>query len=213
MEQNNKREFKFFPTLMKRVYYPGSGKDVDTLKFILAELKYVEDIVFCDYIEHLSLEELSNIPEWEVLKEVPLTPFDFNKENWVDFWSEDVRSRHFAQPNQLSSNLYILHNTKNHKVIRFYQLGTEGVGAYSVLSKCGLRPNLIFLADHGFGANWDPNIWGESDKVSDKISYLKPLAINNRFILVDNVSTNPWDDYSFNPAIGSPRWKFYVKNK
>lgn len=209
----NKRELKFLPTLMKRVYYPGSGNDVDSLKFILAELKYVEDIVFCDYIEHLSLKELSNIPEWEVLKEVPLTPFDFNKENWVDFWFDDVRSIHFAQANQLSSNLYILHNTKNHKVIRFYQLGTEGVGTYSVLSKCGLRPNLIFLADHGFGANWDPNIWGEPDKHSDKIPFLKTFAKYNKFIMVDERSTNPWDDYSFNTSIGTTRWKFYVKNK
>lgn len=60
MQQNNKREFNFFPTLMKRVYYPGSGKDVNTLKFILTELKYVEDIVFCDYIELLKRRANSN---------------------------------------------------------------------------------------------------------------------------------------------------------
>jgi hypothetical protein len=52
-------------------------------------------------------------------------------------------------------------------------LATEGVGTYKVLSRFGLRPNLIFLADHGFGANWNPNLWGEPTNNSDKISFLK----------------------------------------
>jgi hypothetical protein len=213
MDQNNKRDSSFIPTLIKRVYYPGSGKDLETLKFILSELKYVEDIIFCDYIEHLSQGNLLNIDGWEVLKEINLTPFDFNKEDWADFWFDDNRSTHNAQPNQISSNLYILHNLKTHKIVRFYQLGTEGVGTFNVLSKYGLRPNLIFLADHGFGCNWDPNIWGEPENYSDKVSFLKNMARHNRFIMVDSYSTNPWADYSFKTAIGNTRWKFYVKNK
>lgn len=212
MKQNNTRELKGIPTFIKRVYYPGSGKDLETLKFILSELKYVEDIIFCDYIEHLSQENLLNIDGWEVLKEINLTPFDFNKEEWADFWFDDNRSTSFAEPNQITSNLYILHNLKTHKVVRFYQLGTEGVGTFNVLSKCGLRPNLIFLADHGFGGNWDPNIWGEPENYSDKVSFLKNMARYNRFIMVDSYSTNPWPDYSLSP-VGNTRWKFYFKNR
>ena len=34
-----------FP-IMKKVYYPGSGNDIETLKLILSEFKFVEDIVF-----------------------------------------------------------------------------------------------------------------------------------------------------------------------
>lgn len=213
MKQNNTRELKGIPTFIKRVYYPGSGKDLETLKFILSELKYVEDIIFCDYIEHLSQENLLNIDEWEVLKEINLTPFDFKKEDWTDFWFDDNRSISFAEPNQITSNLFILHNLKTHKVVRFYQLGTEGVGTFNVLSKCGLRPNLIFLADHGYGCNWDPNIWGEPESHSGKISFLKEFARNNRFLMVDKISTNPWGNYQNIQFIINTRWNLFVKNR
>lgn len=61
MIENNDRAFLGMLHLMKRVYYPGSGKDLDTLEFILSDLKHVENIVYCDYIEHLSVEDLANL--------------------------------------------------------------------------------------------------------------------------------------------------------
>ena len=209
----NKITTERFLPMFKRVYYPGSGKDLETLKFILSEIKAIEDIVFCDYIEHLSLEDLSNLEDWELIKEITLTPSDFLKHNWEEFFYTDPRSIQFAQPNQRESKLYILINKKSHKVIRFYQLGTEGVGTYQVLYNSGLRPNLIFLADHGFGCNWDPNIWGEPEIHSGKVSFLKEIARNNRFIMVDNRSTNPWTGYLIEPFINNNRWSLYNKNR
>jgi hypothetical protein len=38
MIENNDRAFLRMLHLMKRVYYPGSGKDLDTLEFILSEI-------------------------------------------------------------------------------------------------------------------------------------------------------------------------------
>jgi hypothetical protein len=213
MTNNDKREFLRQLPILKRVYYPGSGKDLETLSFILSELKFVDDIIYCDYTEHLELEELSSIPEWEVLKAIPLNPYDFNKNDWSEFWFDHENSRQFAEPSQKASNLFILHNIKSHKIVRFFQLGTEGVGTYEVLISSRLRPNLIILADHGFGCNWDPNIWGKPDNYSDKISYLKNLADSNRFILVDNKSTNPWADYLLEYNFYNTRWNFYIKNK
>lgn len=213
MINNDKREFLRHLPILKRVYYPGSGKDLETLSFILSELKFVEDIIYCDYIEHLELEELSSIPEWEVLKVIPLNPYDFNKNDWAEFWFDHENSRQFAEPHQKTSNLLVLHNMKTHKIVRFFQLGTEGVGTYEVLTSSRLRPNLIILADHGFGCNWTPNIWGEPGNQSDNIAYLKNMAESNRFILVDNKSTNPWANYLLKYNFSNIRWDFYIKNK
>lgn len=213
MTNNNKREFLRHLPILKRVYYPGSGRDLETLSFILSELKFVEDIIYCDYIEHLELEELSSIPDWEILKVIPLNPYDFNKNDWAEFWFDHENSRQFAEPSQKASNLFILHNLKTHKIVRFYQLGTEGVGTYQVLCKSGHRPNLIFLADHGLGCNWQSNIWGEPYDYKENISYLKNLAERNSFILVDNQSTNSWSDYSIKYNLLNTRWDFYIKNK
>ena len=200
-------------SILKRVYYPGSGKDLETLKFILSDLKNVEDVIYCDYIEHLSVEDLATLIDWVVIKEIQLTPSDFGEQNWDEFWYRHEQSTQFAQPNQKESKLYILLNKKSHKVVRIYQLGAEGVGTYQVLCRSGLRPNLIFLADHGFGCNWDPNIWGEPESHSDKVSFLKQLARNNRFIMVDNISTNPWIEYQNIHFIINTRWNLFGKNR
>lgn len=213
MKEDNDRIFIRMSPLLKRIYYPGSGKDLDTLNFILSDLKHVEDVIYCDYIEHLSVEDLATLIDWEVIREIQLTPSDFGEQNWDEFWFRHEQSTQFAQPNQKESKIYILLNKKTHKVIRFYQLGTEGVGTYKVLCRSGHSPNLIFLADHGFGCNWNPNIWGDPDNYSDKISYLKDLADSNRFILVDNKSTNPWADYLLKYNFYNTRWNFYIKNK
>ncbi len=213
MQENNDRELMRVLPILKRVYYPGSGKDLETLKFILKDLKNVEDVIYCDYIEHLSLEDLATLIDWEVIKVIQLTPSDFGEQNWDEFWYRHELSTQFAQPNQKESKLYILLNKKSHKVVRFYQLGTEGVGTYQVLCRSGLRPNLIFLADHGFGCNWDPNIWGEPESHSDKVSFMKQLARNNRFIMVDNISTNPWIEYQNIHFIINTRWNLFGKNR
>lgn len=213
MQENNDRELMRVLPILKRVYYPGSGKDLETLKFILKDLKNVEDVIYCDYIEHLSVEDLATLIDWVVIKEIQLTPSDFGEQNWDEFWYRHELSTQFAQPNQKESKLYILLNKKSHKVVRFYQLGTEGVGTYQVLCRSGLRPNLIFLADHGFGCNWDPNIWGEPESHSDKVSFLKQLARNNRFIMVDNISTNPWIEYQNIHFIINTRWNLFGKNR
>jgi hypothetical protein len=213
MINNDKREFLRHLPILKRVYYPGSGRDLDTLSMILSELKFVEDIIYCDYIEHLELEDLAIIPEWEVLKVIPLNPCDFNKNDWAEFWFDSENSRQFAEPNQKNSNLFVLHNIKTHKIVRFFQLGTEGVGTYMALISFRRRPNLIIIADHGFGCNWNPNIWGEPDYNSGRISHLKNLADSNRFILVDNKTTNPWTSYMLNYNLSNTRWAFYIKNE
>lgn len=213
MQENNDRELMRVLPILKRVYYPGSGKDLETLKFILKDLKNVEDVIYCDYIEHLSVEDLATLIDWVVIKEIQLTPSDFGEQNWDEFWYRHELSTQFAQPNQKESKLYILLNKKSHKVVRFYQLGTEGVGTYQVLCRSGLRPNLIFLADHGFGCNWNPNIWGEPESHSDKVSFLKQLARNNRFIMVDNISTNPWIEYQNIHFFINTRWNLFVKNR
>jgi hypothetical protein len=213
MKENNERELMRVLPILRRVYYPGSGKDLETLKFILSDLKNVEDVIYCDYIEHLSVEDLATLIDWEVIKEIQLAPSDFGEQNWDEFWYRHEQSTQFAQPNQKESKIYILLNKKSHKVVRFYQLGAEGVGTYKVLCRSGHRPNLIFLADHGFGCNWNPNIWGEPENHSDKISFLKQLARNNRFIMVDKISTNPWSEYQNIDLIINTRWNLFVKNR
>lgn len=213
MRETNYRASTRMLPLLKRIYYPGSGKDLDTLKFILSELKHVEDIIYCDYIEHLSVDDLANLFDWQVIKEIHLIPSDFGKQNWDEFWYRHEQSTQFAQPNQKESKLYILLNKTSHKVVRFYQLGTEGVGTYQVLCRTRHLPNLIFLADHGLGCNWEPNIWGEPESLTGQISFLNQLARNNRFILVDKISTNPWREYQIMPLINNSRWNFYAKNR
>jgi hypothetical protein len=211
MTNSNKGELMRYLPFLKKVYYPGSGRDLETLSFILSELKFVEDIIYCDYKEHLELEEFSSVPDCEVLKVIPLNPYDFNKNDWAEFWFNHENSQQYAEPGQKVSNLFILHNIKTHKIVRFYQLGTEGVGTYEALISFRLKPNLIILADHDFGCNWNPNIWGEPETDSGKISFLKQLARNNRFILVDKTSTNPWSDYQNILFINNTRWNLYSK--
>lgn len=202
----------YFP-IMKKLYYPGSGKDLDTLKLILSEFKFVEDIVFSDYILHLSTNELQTLEHWELIKVIPLTPGFFRKDSWEEFWYPDDRSRSFAEPNQIDSTLHVLFHKKTHKIVRFYQLGTEGVGTYKVLSRCGLRPNLIFLVDHDFVDNWDPNIWGEPSVNSGQISFLKSEAFRNRFIMVDKKTTYPWSDYQIDPNFHHERWSLFKREE
>ena len=45
MKENNERELMRVLPILRRVYYPGSGKDLETLKFILSDLKNVEDVI------------------------------------------------------------------------------------------------------------------------------------------------------------------------
>jgi hypothetical protein len=197
----------------KRVYYPGSGLDLETLTLILSDFEFIDDIIFCDYLMHLSSEVLSTIVEWEILKVLPLSPNDFNKNDWDDFYFEHKDARNSNRLNPINSNLFILHNTKTHKIVRFFQLATEGVGTYRVLNSSKLKPDLIILADHSLGGNWSSNIWGEPENQIDGTSYLKQLAKNNRFLLVDKV-TKPWSNYE---CILTPknnnRWNLYAKNR
>lgn len=207
------RDFKFLLPAFKKIYYPGSGKDKNTLMFILSEFPFVEDIVFCDYVEHLSTDELMELGNWEILKIINLAPSDFKKNNWSEFWYPDNCSMQFAEPNQMESKLYILLNRKSHQVVRFFQLGTEALGTYQVIRRGGIRPNLIFLADHGFGGNWHPNIWGESPIYSDKQSFLKSLARHNQFIMIDRITTLPWENYRHIPTLLNDRWELYSRNR
>jgi hypothetical protein len=98
--------------------------------FILSEFPFVVDIVFCDYVEHLSTDELMELGNWEILKIINLEPSDFKKNNWSEFWYPDDRSMPVAEPNQMESKLYILLNRKSHRVVRFFQLGTEALATY-----------------------------------------------------------------------------------
>ncbi len=196
---------------LKKVYYPGSGKDSATLNFLLSELRNLEDIFFCDYLEHLEVTEMNLIPNWEVLNIIPLTPQEFSRNSWQEFWFDHDSSEQFAQPNHKDSKLFILHNKETHKLVRLYQMGTEGVGTYQALLDSRKRPNLIILADHGFGCNWSPNIWGEPESFDERISYLKELAMDNNFILVDSKSTNPWLEYAMICPFNETRWNLYKK--
>ena len=207
------RDFKFLLPAFKKIYYPGSGKDKNTLMFILSEFPFAEDIIFCDYIEHLSTEDLAELGDWEIIRIIDLAPSDFNKGNWDEFWYSHEGCTHFAEPNQKESKLYILLNRKSHQVVRFFQLGTEAVGTYQVIRRSGHRPNLIFLADHGFGGNWHPNIWGESPIYSDKQSFLKSLARHNQFIMIDKITTHPWENYRHIPTFLNDRWELYSRNR
>lgn len=201
--------------LLKRVYYPGSGKDLDTLKFILSDFKYVEDIFYCDYLEHLSVEDLANLSDWELIKEIPLTPADFRKEHWDEFWYNHEQSAHIAQPNQMASYLYILLHKKSYKVVRFYQLASEGAGTYEVICKAGYTPNIIFLADADQDFNWFPNIWGEPLSYTGRVTFLQKLALRrlgsvSRFIMVDEKTTNPWNGFEISSYIQHTRWSLYI---
>ncbi len=209
----NKLELAHQINHLKKVYYPGSGKDSATLNFLLSELRNLEDIFFCDYLEHLEVTEMNLIPNWEVLNIIPLTPQEFSRNSWQEFWFDHENSEQFAQPNHKDSKLFILHNKETHKLVRLYQMGTEGVGTYQALLDSRKRPNLIILADHGFGCNWSPNIWGEPESFDERISYLKELAMDNNFILVDSKSTNPWPEYAMICSYNETRWNLYKKSK
>jgi hypothetical protein len=113
----------------------------------------------------------------------------------------------------MESKLYILLNRKSHRVVRFFQLGTEALGTYQVICRSGIRPSLIFLADYGFGGNWHPNIWGESPIYSDKQSFLKSLARHNQFIMIDKITTLPWENYLHIPSFNNDRWELYSRNR
>jgi hypothetical protein len=208
---NTRLEVQRDLTRLKKIYYPGSGKDSATLNFILSEFRFIEDIFFCDYLEHLELEEMNLNTNWEVLNVIPLTPQELRRNSWQEFWFDHENSEQFAQPNHKDSNLFILHNKLTHKLVRFFQFGTEGVGTYQALLDSRKRPNLIILADHGFGCNWSPNIWGEPESFDERISYLKELATDNNFILVDSKSTNPWLEYAMIYPFNETRWSLYQK--
>lgn len=207
--QSNSRMMPF----VRRVYYPGSGKDIDALKFVLDNLIHVDEIIFSDYIEQLTLDEIGSINEWMVLKEILLNPEDFNQRSWTDFWFDHPHSAHFAQPGNKESKLFILFNKKSHRLVRFYQLGTDGVGTFKILIRNKHRPNLIFLADHGFCGNWNPNIWGEPEEHDNKVSFLKEFALNNniRYLMVDKFSTKPWTNFQLAPFKDNERWDLYTK--
>jgi hypothetical protein len=207
------RDFRFLLPAFKKIYYPGSGKDKNTLMFILSEFPFVEDIVFCDYVEHLSTDDLMELGNWEILKIINLEPSDFKKNNWSEFRYPDDRSMQVAEPNQMESKLYILLNRKSNRVVRFFQLGTEALGTYQVICRSGIRPNLIFLADYGFGGNWHPNIWGEAIDHSEKKSFLKSMAKLNQFIMIDRMSTIPWENYLHIPSFTNDRWDLYRRNR
>jgi hypothetical protein len=74
---NTRLEVKQDLNRLKKVYSPCSGKDSATLNFLLSELDNLEDIFFCDYLEHIELDEMNLIPNWEVLNVIPLTPQEF----------------------------------------------------------------------------------------------------------------------------------------
>lgn len=210
MKTNNLNNSKNYIKSITKVYYPSSGNDIDTLQFILNEFPHAKEIFFCDYLVHISTEDLATIQDWEVIRIINLFPSDFGKQSWGDFWFENQNSTSFSGPKQNLSNLFILYNKITHNIVRFFQLGTEGVGTYRILKSCDLNPNLIFLADHGFGGNWHDNYWGQPAPNYNGTSYLKSFARYNNYIMVDKI-TNPWTDFTENNVFHNSRWTLYYR--
>jgi hypothetical protein len=208
--KGKERVMSQYSHMINKVYYPGSGQDVKALKFILEELKDVHDIVFCDYILHLSEADFEALPDWEILKKKSLFPGDFGRKEWSSFWSKVPGSLQHAEPGQMPSTLWVIYQKSTHRVVRFYQLGTEALGTYDVLIFNDLQPDLIFLADHGFGSNWNANSWGQPSPDSEKQAFLAEIAVDNPFLLVDAESTRPWANYQLRAGAENSRWRFYI---
>jgi hypothetical protein len=153
LEQNSE-DFKI-------VYYPGANIDYSPL-YLFAYHTDIQQVYFSDYglkIKQSAL--LTNLENLEFafpfhlyqLRDFKhLTPRDFGKSFWGEFWHPNPKSHESGKPeNAWGVKIGMI---CNYEPFDFIYLGTEGVGSASVLLENKIIPDVLVLQDHESGDNW-----------------------------------------------------------
>ncbi len=141
-----------YGTEIKRVYYPGAGMDFSPLHLFGRFIKDV-DLYFSDYISipelHATLRRLENSVRTNIL-----TPQDFNKESWEDFWPTNIDRAEMMghEPSEAWGRKFEFHTKKLDCTLTY--MGTEGVQTARVLCENQLAPEVLVLQDHGGCTNY-----------------------------------------------------------
>jgi hypothetical protein len=166
-----------YPDAFKTVYYPGAGQDFSPLQ-LFGNHAHVQSIYFTDYENNLGIL-YSNDPKVTDVRDrlderaenvTELSPKDFDKKQWADFWPQESDAWAGIKEAFLPSHhpvhawgrrvTFNQHQKSNH-AFDFYYLGTEGVKTAEVLIENGTILNVLVLQDHGFGGNW--SVFGGAD--------------------------------------------------
>ena len=191
------------------LYYPGGGTDFKTLK-LFVEKTSINQVYYSDYSANkLDIANLvSKLGEdWTLIHQSDLKPKDFNQNKWSDFWYNLESAVEHGQP----ENAYALKlNFKNDvlgKEFVFYYLGTEAIKTYHILLNNDIKPDVIVLQDHGFGGNWDNQIFGFSENKIPKFYGISKVSASLAQYIFVGENTKPWPEYkqltSFEGTFGS----------
>lgn len=135
-------------------YYPGAGTDTGPMRLAIGALG-AGTVIHSDYLvaRHQVLDMLRACSGWARVRNVQrLSSRDLGLAAWDAFWPQDPRSRAFSDPSQ-SWGLTCVLETED-RWVRFVFLGTDAHQTYANLLNTAWQPRLVWLQDHGFGANW-----------------------------------------------------------
>jgi hypothetical protein len=162
LEQNSKD--------FKTVYYPGADNDYSPLN-LFAYHTDIQQVYFSDYGSNIKQSGLHTLANLEFLEDdVPfhlyqlrefrhLSPRDFGKSFWGEFWHPSPNSHEFGKPeNAWGIKIGMI---CNNEPFDFIYLGTEGVGTVSVLLENKIIPDVLVLQEHETGGNW--SVFGGTD--------------------------------------------------
>jgi len=176
----------------KTLYYPGAGNDFQTLK-LFVENSSINDVYYSDYhSKKINIEVLMSIlgDNWSLISKIDLTPMNFNKKEWSDFWFNLEKAAHYSKPENAYGIKFIFKHLSG-KEFALYYLGTEAIKTYLILLENKINIDLVVLQDHGTGDNWSE--FGIGQDIKDfglsKVSDFLPS------LLFVGKNTVPWNGY------------------
>lgn len=218
-EYLEKNSFEF-----QTIYYPGADKDFSPLE-LFAHHTDVKAVYYSDYGSNIKQSGLHTLTNLESLEDddpfylyqlrdfMHLTPRDFGKSFWGEFWHPNPNSHEFGKPeNAWGIKIGMI---CNNEPFNFVYLGTEGVGTAMVLLENKIFPNVVVIQDHSTGGNWT-NFGGNSSPLylvfrqhMPKYIFTEPNINKSLWPGYEQI-TEPWSYYSDDnhPAYYNPRALF-----
>lgn len=189
------------------LYYPGAGNDFETMKLFI-DSTTINTVYYADYLEKFKIDILIQKlgDNWSLINQEEIYPQDFNQTKWSDFWYNLDTAVHFGKPEAAYGIKLILKNTQEKECTLFY-LGTEAIMTYHILLQNNIKPDVIILQDHGFGGNWENQVFGFSENKTSKFYGISKVSASLPQYIFVGENTTPWSEYkqltSFEGQYGS----------
>jgi hypothetical protein len=165
------------------LYYPGAGTDWEPI-LTFAPNSHIDTFVFVDYMKTKDsvMKSLKDHSAWEILEVEDLSPQDFGKKDWKEFWASNQRLGNIERvagyylESKESNNLFACKfrlRLKSNKEVDLYYIHADGIETFKVLYEHGWKIRVLLVQEHGWGGNWDR--FGEGGALEYYNFRLKPV--------------------------------------